>query len=219
MSTLNDAMFVETLKRIADGIVAIVGPNCEVVMHDLSDPEHSVMYVAGNVTGRRSGAPVPDLSFISHELSSETPDQLNYKTMIGSRELQSSTIWIKDLSGDPIGAFCINIDNSELIHARTLIDRMLGMEQSKPELVVSNTFARDTNELIELSIEDFLQSENASSIESLSMNEKNRLIKLLEEKGLFQIRGAVKSVAELLQVSKATIYNYRTNVRAKTEAK
>ena len=41
---------------IADMLTQTFGPDCEVVLHDLSDPEHSVVYVSnGAVTGRRPG--------------------------------------------------------------------------------------------------------------------------------------------------------------------
>ena len=40
---------------IADLIAATFGPCCEVVIHDFSQPETSVVHVAGQVTGRKVG--------------------------------------------------------------------------------------------------------------------------------------------------------------------
>lgn len=41
---------------VADIIVKTFGPDVEVVLHDLSTPQHSVVYVANNVvTGRQIG--------------------------------------------------------------------------------------------------------------------------------------------------------------------
>ena len=41
---------------IADMLTQTFGSDCEVVLHDLNDPEHSVVYVSnGAVTGRRPG--------------------------------------------------------------------------------------------------------------------------------------------------------------------
>ena len=41
---------------VADMIANTFGKDCEVVVHDLEDPEHSVVYVANNkVTGREIG--------------------------------------------------------------------------------------------------------------------------------------------------------------------
>ncbi len=213
MSLLDQPWFLDILKRLAEGIVAVVGPHCEVVVHDFRDPEHSIVYIAGNVTGRRIGAPVPDLSFISGELGRDTPDQLNYRARIGTHHLQSSTIWIPDDDGTPIGAVCINVDYQDLIHARQLLDKLATSTQNLSDLMVMSTFAKDVDDLIELSISEFLHQEGIRSVEVLDAGEKLRLIKVLEERGLFQIRGAVKRVAGLLDVSRATIYNYRSSLK------
>ncbi len=213
MSRLDQPWFRDVLERLAEGIVAVVGPHCEVVVHDFSDPEHSVVKVAGNVTGRRVGAPVPDLSFISEELDHYTPDQLNYRARIGSHHLQSSTIWIPGEDGAPVGAICINVDYQDLNHARQLLNKLATSTQNVSDLMVTDTFAKDVDDLIGLSISEFLRQEGIQSLEALGAGEKSRLIQTLEERGLFQIRGAVNRVAGLLDVSRATIYNYRSNLK------
>ena len=213
MSPLDQPWFLDTLKRLAEGIVAVIGPHCEVVVHDFCDPEHSVVLIAGNVTGRRVGAPVPDLSFISGKLDRDTPDQLNYRARIGSHHLQSSTIWIRDVDGTPVGAVCINVDYSGLIHARDLLDKLATSTRHVSDLVVTDTFAKDVGDLIELSISEFLRQEGIEGVEAMGYKDKLRLIQVLEERGLFDIRGAVNRVADLLDVSRATIYNYRSNLK------
>ena len=213
MSRLDQPWFLDVLERLAEGIVAVVGPHCEVVVHDFSDPEHSVVMIAGNVTGRRPGAPVPDLSFISGELGRDTPDQLNYRARIGSHHLQSSTIWIRDTDGTPIGAVCINVDYSDLIHARELLDKLATSTQNVSSLVVDDTFAKDVDDLIDLSVTEFLRQEGVQSVEAMGYEDKLRLIQTLEKRGLFRIRGAVNRVADMLDVSRASIYNYRSSLR------
>lgn len=218
MSHLDQPWFLDTLKRLAEGIVAVVGPHCEVVVHDFSDPEHSVVLIAGNVTGRRVGAPVPDLSFISGELGRDTPDQLNYRARIGSHHLQSSTIWIRDTDGTPIGAVCINVDYSDLTHARDLLDKLATSTRNVSDLVVTDTFAKDVGDLIELSISEFLRKEAVQNVEMMGYEDKLCLIQSLEERGLFRIRGAVSRVADMLDVSRASIYNYRSSLKQKKES-
>jgi predicted transcriptional regulator YheO len=217
MSYLDQPWFLDILERLAEGIVAVVGPHCEVVVHDFSDPEHSVVLIAGNVTGRRVGAPVPDLSFISGELDRDTPDQMNYRARIGSHHLQSSTIWIRDTDDTPIGAVCINVDYSDLTHARDLLDKLATSTQNVSDLVITDTFAKDVGDLIELSVSEFLRQEDVQSVEAMGYEDKLRLIQSLEERGLFRIRGAVNRVADVLDVSRASIYNYRSSLKQKKE--
>jgi predicted transcriptional regulator YheO len=217
MSHFDQQWFLDLLERLAEGIVAVVGPHCEVVVHDFSDPEHSVALIAGNVTGRRVGAPVPDLSFISGELDRDTPDQLNYRARIGSHHLQSSTIWIRDADDTPIGAVCVNVDYSDLTHARELLGKLAMSTQNVSDLVVTDTFAKDVDDLIELSTSEFLRKEGVQGVEAMGHSDKLRLIQALEERGLFRIRGAVNRVAEVLDVSRASIYNYRSSLKRKKE--
>jgi predicted transcriptional regulator YheO len=213
MSYLESLGLLDLLERVADGIVAVIGTHCEVVVHDFSDPEHSAVVVTGDVTHRKPGAPVPDLSFISGELDKDTPDQLNYQIKINGHTLQSSTIWIRNPEGNPIGAICINVDYADLREARALLDKMTTSTSNVPGLVISNTFAKDLDNLIELSAREYLLQRNLSSIDMLSLEEKLDMVDLFEKRGLFQIRGSVKRVADLLKVSRASVYNYRSNLK------
>ena len=204
---------LDILKRLAEGIVAVVGPHCEVVVHDFSDIEHSAVVVAGDVSGRGPGAPVPDLDFISNELDSNTPDQLNYRIKIDSSELQSSTIWLRDSDGTTIGAVCINVDYSKLLQAFTLLDHLTAPARELPNFVVRDTLAKNLDELIEHTISSFLRKNEIPSIELMSQEDKLRLVEVIEIHGLFQLRGAAKRLADILKVSRASIYNYRASVR------
>ncbi|MFZ2034059.1 MAG: PAS domain-containing protein, partial [Candidatus Dormiibacterota bacterium] len=50
----------ELLGRVANAAVSTIGADCEVVVHDLREPEHSVVAISGTLTGRQVGAPIPD---------------------------------------------------------------------------------------------------------------------------------------------------------------
>lgn len=216
MPSVDRGWLYQHLNRLAEAIVATVGPHCEVVVHDFRNLEHSAIVVAGNVTGRKPGAPVPDLGFISEGLDSGTPDQLNYRTRIGGHDLQSSTVWIRDIDGAPIGAVCINIDYSGLLRARELLDALAASTEHVSDFTVEDTFARDLDELIERAVGGFLREQGVLSCEMLGYEDRLRLIRRLEEHGLFKIRGAAGRVSELLGVSRASVYNYRSNVKQGT---
>ena len=210
MSLGIDPLLFEHLQRIAEGIVAVVGPHCEVVIHSFENPEHSAVYIAGNLTERKPGAPVPDLSFISGELTRNTADQLNYTATIGTKLLQSTTNWLRDSRGEIVGALCINIDYSRLVQARDIIDAYVLSTGHISGLVVEETFARSVDDLIETSVHKFLKQEDLPSIEEIDLDDKIRIVQYLDQKRLFQIRGAINKLANLLHVSRATIYNYRS---------
>jgi predicted transcriptional regulator YheO len=49
------------LVQLSDAIVGTFPRNFEVVVHDLSQPQHSIRHIAGDVTHRKIGGPVTDM--------------------------------------------------------------------------------------------------------------------------------------------------------------
>lgn len=62
MTNLEESGILDVLERLVKGIVVVVRPHCEVVLHDFINLGHSATIVAGNVSGRNPVAPVPDLN-------------------------------------------------------------------------------------------------------------------------------------------------------------
>jgi predicted transcriptional regulator YheO len=201
----------EFLGRLAEGIQAVVGDHCEVVVHDLRDREHSVVAVAGGLTGRGPGAPIPDLAFGQEAEAGGLSDEVNYRSLSGGRAFRSSTIWLRDGIGQPVCAVCINMDYSKLLQAADLLAELAGPAVKAQGLTIEATFAKDIDELIQMAILEFLRREGIPDVDSLRAEDKRCLVQDLDGKDLFKIRGAVDLLAELLGVSRATIYNYRAS--------
>ena len=101
-------------------LAAFSGPNCEVVLHDLSDPVHSVVRVEnGEVTGRAVGQGlrhlVPNLLRMPRTddggLSSESPNLLPvYWLRSRGRLIRALSLLIRDDAGEVVGVLCINQD-------------------------------------------------------------------------------------------------------------
>ena len=49
------------LKQLSVGIAKLFAPHCEVVIHDFSDLERSIIHIDGNISGRRVGGSATDL--------------------------------------------------------------------------------------------------------------------------------------------------------------
>ncbi|MBV5331904.1 PAS domain-containing protein, partial [bacterium] len=48
---------LEQLQHIAQGLGETFAPFCEVVVHDLTHPEHAIMSIHNNLSGRSIGDP------------------------------------------------------------------------------------------------------------------------------------------------------------------
>jgi predicted transcriptional regulator YheO len=202
----------ELLGRVANAAVTTFGPDCEVVVHDLREPEHSVVAICGSLTGRQVGAPVPDPALMPGVVDAFTRDDLRRQARTPSgRALLASTSWIRDTDGHIVGAVCINIDQAELRRARDIIDRRMVAADS-PEESPLTTFATDISHFAAVATREAIGS--ASPTRRLTRPELVAIVRHLDRAGVFSLRGAARTVGQELGLSRASIYGYLRDARA-----
>lgn len=197
-------LLLTNLKKLAKVLVATLGNQCEVVIHDLYDLEHSVVWIEGDVTGRKPGAPMTDLGMEKIQ-KGETADLPNYRTETADGQLlKSSSTFIVNEEGEVVGAFCINWNVSTLIAAEQVLKNLVQITDGEP---VKETFVDDVTEIIEKATERAVL-EMGKPLALMEKVDKVSLVQLLDQKGIFQLRRAVPIVADLLGVTRQTVYNY-----------
>ena len=91
---------LESYKVLVDFLADYLGENTEVVLHDLSDCQSSIVAIRnGDISGRELGAPVTDygLKLIKNEAYKEAPYRVNYRGMSPRGNIiRSATYFIKD---------------------------------------------------------------------------------------------------------------------------
>ena len=60
---------------------------------------------------------------------------------------------------------------------------------------------------------DQVEQELGGQLDELARDQKQKAARLLDERGAFRFRGAVEVVADAMNVSKVTVYNYLAAVR------
>ena len=195
---------------MADMLAATFGDECEVVLHDIADPEHSVVYVAnGTVTGREIGQGFEHFvkNTIEHGASSEyaVNDFFHKKGKL----ISTSSVLIRDDDGRLLGALCINLD---MTRTQQQIDYLKAfMPQPKPEPVRENQGQR-VEEMVLSLIDNILAGVDVTA---LSREERIEKIRFMETRGIFQLKGSIDQVAERLGVNRVTVYSYLDEVRGK----
>lgn len=205
----------ENLQRVATAIATQFGPMCEVVLHDLQTPEESIVFVAGDVTGRKVGGPITDfvLSLLAHHETSE--DVLGYTARTrNGKTLKSSTVFVRNTDGLPVGVFCINFDISSLLSASKHLEDLV--TPSTP-LEIEKSFPTDVPDLLGSIIEESFRRvlDGTESASKLCKEERQILINDLDCQGVFQIQNSVPTVGSILGVSRYTIYKDLKAVREK----
>lgn len=201
------------LARVAEAVVATAGPNCEVVVHDLRTPEHTVVAISGRLTHRFVGAPAPDPELLPGNVDRFGDDQILYRTVTPfGKELISSTVWVRDVGGHIVGALCINMDFADLRLARDLIDRVVTDVPASSANGALTTFATSAEEFVAIALRGAMR-DAGKPLHLLTRDDKIRIICRLDQAGVFSLRHAAGIVAAELGVSRASVYSYLKDAR------
>ena len=201
---------------IADMLTQTFGSDCEVVLHDLNDPEHSVVYVAnGAVTGRKVGDSFDQLVrqvILSDQLRENFVANYYFTAQNGKR-IRSSTLLIKDADGRLTGALCINLDTTQITRQIDFLQSLLPPEpQQKADGAGEGEAREHVSVMIENLMDGILGDADAKNLPREARIEK---VRFMEQKGLFLMKGSIEKAAEKLGVNKVTIYSYLDEVRGK----
>lgn len=202
---------LDELKQIAKGIQKLFGQACEVVIHDFTDLEHSIVHIEGNVTGRSVGGSATNLLLACVRNNDTEQDIYNYQAQLhNGRKMRSCTMFLRDEeTGEPYGAFCINYDISMFSGFYLFLENFLNTDGT---MDISETFSDDMQGTIHTILMDTI-SEMEVEQPILSREEKINLIARLDEKGVFQVKKSVPILAEELGLSRSTVYNYLSEAR------
>jgi predicted transcriptional regulator YheO len=204
---------VESLKLVVDGIAGTFGRRCEVVLHDLSDLDRSIVKIAnGHVTGRSVGSSITDQGL--KDLKKGDRDLiLNYQSVTADgRSLKSTTMIFRDKNGAPKAAICINMDVTDILMFNNMVQEMFSLPDSGQEEEDTETFDQDVTSTLNKMANKII-SRIGKQAQSLSKDERVSIVRDLDSQGFFLIKGAIKILASKLMVSKFTIYNYLDQIR------
>lgn len=177
---------LESFIPVAKSTAKMFGPNCEVVIHDLTNPQASVMFTVNNhVTGREIGQSFDHL--VKTVLQSEDfkEDYLAGYTFVteDKRTIRSSTSLIRDSKQKVIGAFCINFDVEALNQMQQFMNTFLS---TQVEVQENETKPDDDIENVEGIVDQLIQQIIQNSVHPvMKRHEKIELIRFMDEKGIF----------------------------------
>ncbi|MDO4492888.1 MAG: PAS domain-containing protein [Clostridia bacterium] len=202
-----------------------LGPHFEVVLHEVDTPEKGIVAIAnGHVSGRSVGAPLTNtaLRLLVEKEYEKTDCVINYDGVLGNgKPIRSSTFFIMD-GEKPTGMLCINFDDSEfhemaehlmrLVHPDAFVERHRPMPAPALQAAFADVpeetehFQNDSGALMEQLYRDAVKS--LLLVPPFSGNDRALLIKRLQERGLFELKGSVPFAIEKLGCSQASIYRY-----------
>lgn len=226
MINLDSKKILERYIPLVEFIAAIVGDNCEVVLHDVTCPENSIIAIKNeHLSGRRIGGPLTDLVLkVMQSKSYKNKDFVaNYKASGKGKTFRSSSYFIKNDDDEIIGVLCVNIDIEAYEKVKDIMNKLTFISQDFDINVKKQTEVVEevrVEEQLYASVDDLLGTmiqEAVSEIDVLpprmSSDEKMEVVRKLDNKGAFQLKGAVSEISKALEVSDPTVYRYLSKVK------
>ncbi|APW65390.1 MULTISPECIES: helix-turn-helix transcriptional regulator [Arcobacteraceae] len=211
--------YINKYISIADFLAEVLGSNTEVILHDLTDYQKSIVYIVnGHISGRKIGDSITDLmlEFILSESKGNKQFICNYNSKnIEGKLLYSSTYFIRDDSNKIVGALGLNSDYQEVKNSLSFLTSLLPnyVDDKLSSLnIIKENLSSDGQELTLNKIDTIIDQFNVTPTR-MTPKEKTEVMKALEECGIFNIRGSVQEVANKLAMSEPSIYRYIKKIR------
>jgi D-arginine utilization repressor len=188
---------------LLQAIVELFQPFVEAAVHDLERGKVVALY--HNISQRKVGDPSP-LKELKVDIK-DFPDYFSpyYKDNWDGRSLKCVSITMRGKKGDPVGLICINADVSVLGDCHKLLSSFLKIRDNAENPI--EIFGSACEDQAESVIKHYLD-EKRLSLTHLSRDQKKELVQLLYQKGIFNFKNAAPFIAQKLNTSRATVYNY-----------
>ena len=212
-------MTLDILIQLAHGLAEHFGPQCEIAIHDVTRAlSNTIVSIEnGQISGRAQGDAASNVVLEAlHTPPEELKDQIGYLTRSSDgKALKSSSIYIRDRSGNLRYIFSVNYDISSLKAVDELIrglitthpatDQSGKAEQKKQES--APRIPHTVTELLDSLIEHAL-AEVGKPVVMMTKEDKIRVVRYLNDAGAFLITKSGDRIASVLGISKFTLYKY-----------
>lgn len=204
LRTPEQKALLSQIEQVAQGLAATFAPFCEVVVHDLLDPSQSILAIHNNLSGRAVGEPTTELG-LARIADPDYPQVIaNYANQFADgRQAKSTSVGIKDSSGEYIAALCLNVDLTLFRSLQSVVGQFTAIDGDTSGLAESLDPAGA--EAIRQRIDQFA-ARLSTAPRALKAAERRALLRELKESGSLEVRRAMEVVAQHLGVSRATVY-------------
>lgn len=216
-----DTRLLDILAGVAEALRSVVNAHTEIVVHDLTNPEASIVSIVnGHVSGRQLNqsllaGPTDDLAFdqMVRRGATEEPNAVvvlgNYTSHArDGRSLRSASTIIYGENRQPVAALCLNVDATAGEQTFKQLQALLFPADTTEAEAQSDPAEETTMEDLVSEIVEQAISNSGSTAERMTKQEKMAAVGAMHARGLFLIRGSTERVARRLGTTKFTIYNY-----------
>jgi predicted transcriptional regulator YheO len=202
-SDAEQTSLIAQVEQIAAGLAQTFAPFCEVVVHDLRDPERAIRAIHNNLSGRAVSDPATELGLARIGDNSYPQILANYASQFADgRPAKSTSIGVRDSAGQYVAALCLNVDLTLFRSMQSALEQFSATDAAP----VRESLDPANAEAIRRRIDQYA-GRLASSPQQLKANQRRMLMRELKEDGFLDLRRAMDTAASHLGISRATAYN------------
>ncbi|WP_327039649.1 transcriptional regulator [Micromonospora maris] len=206
-TSASDEHILAEAEKIAVALGRMFPGLCEVVLHDLRNPRQAIRAIENNLSGRQVGDSATELGLARIQDPNYPSVIQNYANQFpDGRPAKSTSIGIKNAAGEYIAALCLNLDVSTLSPVTLALSNLVATDPAHRDVPLENLRGRSWRELRE--VIETAAAERSTTPRSLSRDDKKNLVRRLYADGYFDTRNAAQTIADLLGISRASVYSY-----------
>lgn len=196
---------IQEAKKIVTALGKMLAPSCEVVLHDLTNPDNAIIAIECPLSGRRIGEPTTEIG-LERIADPNFPDVIqNYANVFpDGRPVKSTSIGLRNSAGKCIASICLNLDISLFSSVNRVLEQLTSTAENSAPL--SETLRTRSIDNLRQTMEKFAARYNTQP-RALLAEQRRELIQVIANDGLLQLRGAATIIGEILGISRASVYN------------
>lgn len=216
--TETDKAILNSYNTLINHLGDYLGEGYEIILHSLETLDNSVINIYnGHYSNRVVGSPITELALsMIATLNGEGSDHpLTYfNTSKSGTRMKSCTIPIKGENDRIIGLVCMNFYMN--ISIETFVSQLTNVknydhpQEVKPAV---ESYSQTSSELLVEAVKN-VESQVINDATISQQNKNGEIIRLLNDKGIFNLKDSVVEVADLLHISKNTVYMHLRKLKS-----
>lgn len=192
-------MDIQVYKNIASALVRLMAPMVEVVIHNLES--NTILFIEGNLSGRKIGDP----SMINRTILEEDLHTFVYhKFHTDGRLVKSISVAL-----DNNLLMCINCDISIVATVHEFTQQLLQQHNTRRP---KSLFKDEWQDKIITTVHAYIQ-QRIWNFKNLNSKQKKEIVIYLFKEGAFNQKNAADYIAQVLDMGRATVFNYIKEVK------
>lgn len=193
-------------------IAELMGPDAEVILYSIDTRE---VYHAINPMDEEMvvGSEMRSLerSFLEDRRYDREDFVVNYRALSKRKnKLKSATLFLRDDNRRLAAMLTVNMNVDRLVEMRDMLNIMVSGQRpydNQQGAPFYNSFDVSVEGMVTGTIQEELARYNVAPTR-LSQQEKLEIVRTLDQKGIFLVKGAISELAAMLQTTETTIYRY-----------